>query len=156
MGWSFANWMFFKRVRKAMGLDRCHFPMTGAAPIRSDVLDYFMSVNIPVHELYGMSETSGSVMTTSVYPASFFTPSSLGPTTVTTADCIRYRSSGRPIDGSELMIKDPDGEGVGEVGEGVGGMGTCVGEVGAGMGEVVADAGVEGCGRGECRGGREG
>ena len=65
MGWSIANWMFFKRVRKAMGLDRCHFPITGAAPIRSDVLDYFMSVNIPIHELYGMSETSGTTITIS-------------------------------------------------------------------------------------------
>ncbi len=50
---------FFKKVRDALGLDRCHFPMTGAAPTNEDTLTYFMSVNIPLHELYGMSETTG-------------------------------------------------------------------------------------------------
>ena len=51
--------MFFKKVRQALGLDRCHFPMCSAAPISQDTLQYFMSVNIPLHEIYGMSECSG-------------------------------------------------------------------------------------------------
>ena len=51
--------VFFKKVRQALGLDRCHFPMTGAAPISQDTLEYFMSINIPLHELYGMSECAG-------------------------------------------------------------------------------------------------
>ena len=114
MGWSLANWLFFKKVRKALGLDRCHFPITGAAPITSDVLDYFMSINIPIHEMYGMSETTGSYGNQCGYLI-IPLPSSPGPTTVTTAENIRYRSSGRVIDGAEVMIKDPDGEGVGEV-----------------------------------------
>ena len=58
-GWSIAKMLFFKKVRKALGLDRCHFPMTGAAPTNEDTLAYFMSVNIPLHEIYGMSETTG-------------------------------------------------------------------------------------------------
>ena len=53
---------FFKKVREALGLDRCHFPMTGAAPTNEDTLSYFMSVDIPLHELYGMSETSGMLV----------------------------------------------------------------------------------------------
>jgi len=52
--------LFFKKVRLALGLDRCHFPMTGAAPTNEDTLTYFMSINIPLHELYGMSETTGT------------------------------------------------------------------------------------------------
>ena len=51
--------LFFKKVRKALGMDRCHFPMTGAAPTNEETLAYFMSVNIPLHEIYGMSETTG-------------------------------------------------------------------------------------------------
>ena len=67
-GWSFANLIFFKKVRRGLGLDKCHFPMTGSAPISQDTLAYFMSVNIPIHELYGMSETTGpTTVTTQVY-----------------------------------------------------------------------------------------
>ena len=51
--------MFFKKVRQALGLDRCHFPLSGAAPLAEETLTYFMSVNIPLHELYGLSESSG-------------------------------------------------------------------------------------------------
>ena len=58
-GWSLANAFFFKKVKNALGLDRCHFQMTGAAPTNEDTLTYFMSVNIPLYEIYGMSETTG-------------------------------------------------------------------------------------------------
>lgn len=88
--------IFFKKVRKGLGLDQCHFPMTGSAPISQDTLAYFMSVNIPLHELYGMSETTG-------------------PTTVTTQDDIRFQSSGRSLDGVSLRINNPDDAGNGEV-----------------------------------------
>ena len=55
-----------------------------------------MSVNIPIHEIYGMSETTG-------------------PTSITTVENIRFRSSGRPINGTELKIHNPDEAGNGEV-----------------------------------------
>ena len=58
-GWTLANLVFFKKVRQALGLDRCHFPLSGAAPLAEDTLTYFMSVNISLHELYGLSECSG-------------------------------------------------------------------------------------------------
>ena len=58
-GWALANVLFFKKVRAGLGLDRCHFPITGAAPTNEETLTYFMSVNIPLHEIYGMSETTG-------------------------------------------------------------------------------------------------
>lgn len=54
-----ANNLVFKRVRAALGLDRCRMCCTGAAPITKETLDYFLSLNIPVRELYGMSESSG-------------------------------------------------------------------------------------------------
>ena len=45
-----------------------------------------------------------------------FAPSSLpGPSTVTTADKIRFRSSGKPLEGVEICISNPDEEGIGEV-----------------------------------------
>lgn len=58
-GWGIANAMVFKKVRGILGFDRCKFMLTGAAPITRDTLDFFMSLNMPLMELYGMSESSG-------------------------------------------------------------------------------------------------
>lgn len=49
----------FKKVRKALGLERCTKCFTGAAPITKDTLEFFLSLDIPLYELYGMSESSG-------------------------------------------------------------------------------------------------
>ena len=46
-------------VRGALGLDRCKFQLTSAAPISAETLRYFGSLNIPIYELYGMSESTG-------------------------------------------------------------------------------------------------
>lgn len=54
-----AKKLVFKKVRKALGLDRCTKCYTGAAPITKDTLEFFLSLNIPLCELYGMSESSG-------------------------------------------------------------------------------------------------
>jgi hypothetical protein len=35
------------------------FKATAAAPIGKDVLDYFLKLNIPIYEVYGMSESTG-------------------------------------------------------------------------------------------------
>jgi len=59
-GWSVAKVLVFRKVRQALGLDRCRMCMTAAAPIMRDTLDFFASLNIPILEIYGMSETSGN------------------------------------------------------------------------------------------------
>jgi len=48
--------------------------MTAAAPIRKDTLDFFMSLNLPLMEVYGMSETSGLLLPLK----QSFLPTSLG------------------------------------------------------------------------------
>lgn len=58
-GFTLANALVYKNVRKALGLDRCRACYTGAAPITKDTLEYFMSLYIPIFELYGMSESTG-------------------------------------------------------------------------------------------------
>ncbi len=70
--------------------------MTGSAPISQDTLAYFMSVNIPIYELYGMSECCGCC-------------------TVTTGDIIRFKSTGIPLPGVELRVSDVQGSDSGEV-----------------------------------------
>lgn len=49
------------KIKEQLGLDRCKYFATGAAPISRDVLEYFASIGICILELYGMSETCGMI-----------------------------------------------------------------------------------------------
>ena len=49
----------YTKVREALGLDRCTAFYSGAAPISHETIKYFLSLNMVVHELYGMSEVTG-------------------------------------------------------------------------------------------------
>lgn len=91
--WQFhlADKIVFSKVKKALGLDRCRLQVTGAAPIATDTLDFFASLNIPLYEIFGMSECSG-------------------PTTISLPDgSFRIGKVGLPIDGTEIKIAS-DGE----------------------------------------------
>lgn len=59
LSYHIAKKLVFKKVRKALGLDRCNKCYTGAAPITKDTLEFFLSLDIPLYELYGMSESTG-------------------------------------------------------------------------------------------------
>jgi len=50
-----------KAVKGAVGLDMCKYCLTGAAPIRTDTLEYYGSLGLYINELYGMSESSAIV-----------------------------------------------------------------------------------------------
>lgn len=58
-GWSLADKLVFSKVRKLTGLDQCLFTLSGAAPITKETLEFFLSLNIQVCEVYGMSECTG-------------------------------------------------------------------------------------------------
>ncbi|KAM4807909.1 long-chain-fatty-acid--CoA ligase ACSBG2 [Rhinophrynus dorsalis] len=96
MKYHVAKKLVFKKVRKALGLDRCTKCYTGAAPITKDTLEFFLSLNIPVYELYGMSESSG-------------------PHTISLPDAFRITSCGKVISGCKTKIYQPDNDGSGEI-----------------------------------------
>uniref|UniRef100_A0A8D0E2N4 Long-chain-fatty-acid--CoA ligase ACSBG2 n=1 Tax=Salvator merianae TaxID=96440 RepID=A0A8D0E2N4_SALMN len=96
LNYRLARVLVYKKVRKALGLDRCTKCYTGAAPIMKDTLEYFLSLDIPVYELYGMSESTG-------------------PHTISLPSAFRLASCGKEIPGCRTMIFKPDNEGVGEV-----------------------------------------
>lgn len=58
-GWSIASSLVFRKVRLSLGLDRCRLCLTAAAPIMRDTLDFFSSLDMPLLEIFGMSESSG-------------------------------------------------------------------------------------------------
>ncbi len=54
-----ANKLVFTKVREQLGLDRSRIQITSAAPISKDTLEFFLSLGIPIMEVYGMSECTG-------------------------------------------------------------------------------------------------
>jgi long-subunit acyl-CoA synthetase (AMP-forming) len=57
--YAIANALVFKKVRKQLGLDRARILVTSAAPISRDTLEFFLSLGLPICEVYGMSECTG-------------------------------------------------------------------------------------------------
>jgi long-subunit acyl-CoA synthetase (AMP-forming) len=66
-----ANKLVFSKVRDNLGLDQCRIQLTGAAPISKDTLEFFLSLGIPIYEVYGMSESTG--LTTISTPDNYHT-----------------------------------------------------------------------------------
>jgi long-chain acyl-CoA synthetase len=50
-------------IRARVGLDQCRLGVTGAAPISPDVLSFFRSLDLPLVEGYGMTESTVGVTT---------------------------------------------------------------------------------------------
>jgi long-subunit acyl-CoA synthetase (AMP-forming) len=85
-----ARKLVFSKVRARLGLDRARVVATSTAPISVETLDFFLSLGLPIMEVYGMSECTG-------------------PTTFSTGDRYRIGSVGFAIPGTELRIAE-DGE----------------------------------------------
>jgi len=85
-----ANKLVFSKAREKLGLDRSTLQVSAAAPISMDTLEFFLSLGIPITEVYGMSESTG-------------------PGTVSTPDNYETGSAGPAMIGTEVKIAD-DGE----------------------------------------------
>jgi long-chain acyl-CoA synthetase len=85
-----AKKLVFGKLKQAIGLGRARLCVSGAAPIAKEVLEFFASLDIIIHEVYGQSEDTG--------PTSFNLP---GRT--------RFGSVGPKIPGIEVKIAS-DGE----------------------------------------------
>ncbi|MCL4131568.1 UNVERIFIED_CONTAM: hypothetical protein GTU68_005263 [Idotea baltica] len=71
--YNLAKTLVLSKVRNAIGLDRAHNLASGAAPIDSEILDYFFSLDIPIMEGYGMSESLSLCSMSSIKPGHFKT-----------------------------------------------------------------------------------
>jgi long-chain acyl-CoA synthetase len=49
----------FRSLRERVGLRRCRYAVSAAAPISPEILEFFMSIGVPLFEAYGMTENCG-------------------------------------------------------------------------------------------------
>ncbi len=84
-----AHKLVFSKVHERLGLDRCRLFIATAAPISQDTLEFFMSLDIPITEVYGMSECTG-------------------PGTVSTPEPFKYRTgwAGPAMAGTEIAVAE--------------------------------------------------
>ena len=71
----------------ALGLDEARVALTGAAPCPAEVVEFWHGLELPLYEVYGMSETTGVA-------------------TVNAPDAVRIGSVGRALPGVEVALSD--------------------------------------------------
>jgi len=87
-----ADKVVFQKVKAALGVQKCKSFFVAAAPISNETLAYFMSLDIRIFDIYGMSECSG-------------------PQTFNSKDYQKLGSIGRTMPGSQTKISTVgDGE----------------------------------------------
>ncbi|XP_039734488.1 long-chain-fatty-acid--CoA ligase ACSBG2 [Pteropus medius] len=91
-----AKALVFSKVRSALGLERCRFLMSGAGFLGPDTSEFFLSLDIPVGEMYGLSESSG-------------------PHTAHSWENYRILSCGKILSGCKNMLYQQNSDGTGEV-----------------------------------------
>ncbi|XP_046633356.1 long-chain-fatty-acid--CoA ligase ACSBG2-like [Daphnia pulicaria] len=96
-GFALANALVFKKVREGLGLDKARVILSGAAPLSKEVAEYFTSLDIPILEVYGMSESTG--------------PHSINNIT----KGYQLNSAGKSVPGCLTKIANPDKDGNGEI-----------------------------------------
>ncbi|XP_039307957.1 very long-chain-fatty-acid--CoA ligase bubblegum isoform X2 [Solenopsis invicta] len=93
-GYILAKWLVFDKVKAVLGFNRCQLFVTAAAPLSNDIKKYFMSLDMPLLEVYGMSESGGAQ-------------------TLTSKDFME--GVGRPIPGAYTKLDNINEHGEGEV-----------------------------------------
>ncbi|XP_029408708.2 long-chain-fatty-acid--CoA ligase heimdall [Bactrocera dorsalis] len=83
------------QVKVALGLECCSWRIIGGAPVTTELKEFFTSLDMPLFEAYGLSETGGAASVNQIYN--------------------NFSSCGKVIDGVEVKVNDPNKEGHGEI-----------------------------------------
>ncbi len=90
LAWRVADALVLRNLRRAIGIDRCRWLATGAAPISPDLIRWYLALGATMLEVYGQTENTGLA-------------------TWTPPDAIRPGTVGRPVPYGEVSIS-PAGE----------------------------------------------
>lgn len=82
--------LVLKKIRAKIGLDDCGLPLSGAAPLSPEVLEFFFAIGLPITEGYGMTESTA-------------------PATINPPARPRIGTVGPPLPGVEVALGE-DGE----------------------------------------------
>nr|XP_040146957.1 long-chain-fatty-acid--CoA ligase ACSBG2 [Ictidomys tridecemlineatus] len=143
LGYHMAKALVYSRVRSSLGLERCRAFLSGAAPLPESTSEFFLSLDIPIGEIYGLSESSGphsmSTHISGLQRSSFLRRgpllgqmkhfgrpllTSAGPSEYTAGDAVsepRFPHScppgscGKIVSGCENMLVQQNKDGTGEV-----------------------------------------
>ncbi|KAM6060075.1 long-chain-fatty-acid--CoA ligase ACSBG1 [Theristicus caerulescens] len=91
-----ADYLVLAKIRNALGFSSCQKHFSGAAPLNTETLYFFLGLNITLYEAYGMSETTGPHCLSGPY-------------------MYRQHSCGKPVPGCRVKLVDEDTEGNGEI-----------------------------------------
>ncbi|XP_063782627.1 long-chain-fatty-acid--CoA ligase ACSBG1 isoform X2 [Pseudophryne corroboree] len=91
-----ADLLILSKIRKMMGFSHCQKHFSGAAPISTETLEFFLGLNITLYEAYGMSETSG-------------------PHVMSGPHAHRFQCCGKAVPGCQMKLANKDSEGNGEI-----------------------------------------
>jgi len=91
LGYKMANKIVFQKVKAALGFNKTRIFLVSAAPFALSTFEYFLSLDIRIFEIYGMSESTG-------------------PHTLNTADAQMAGSIGKTMKGVETRIDPASGE----------------------------------------------
>ena len=82
-----ADWLVFRNVRKLLGIDRCRWLATAAAPVSPDLIEWYWALNRPMYEAYGQTECTALATGNSVASS-------------------RIGSVGKPLPGVAIKLSD--------------------------------------------------
>lgn len=94
-GYTLCKKVVFEKVKDKLGLDQCRIIVNASAPVQKVTVDYFKSLDVRIHDLYGMSEATGPISLN--YPD------------------YRVGTSGKIISGVEVKIVNEIAPGEGEL-----------------------------------------
>lgn len=82
-----ANALVLSKIKAAIGFDKCMVFCYGAAPLKQSSVDYFASLDMPLMNMYGLSETCGSA-------------------TINNANDFNLKSCGETLSGTHIKITE--------------------------------------------------
>ena len=75
LAWLLGRVCVLGNVRRLIGIDRCRFLVTGAAPISPDLVRWYLALGVPMLEVWGQTENGGAA---TLMPATRIKPGSIG------------------------------------------------------------------------------